>query len=297
MRRLPSSIRRLLVVPLLGLFALGAVVAGDAARARRAQFPAEDDLLYLPRARALEALALGHHELVADLVFIRAIIYFGGQFYGSRDYRWLENYLDTIVALDPEWKTPYRWAGVATMYDGRTITNASVEQSNHFLSLGIQHFPNDWELHFMMGCNYLFEMKSDDPAQKAAWRRKGAELVRHAALVGGGPPWIPLLAATMMREEGQNEAAVRHLEEVFLSTQDERTREEVKNRLLSLHAKIDIGRAERDRVEFEGLWKKTAPYASPDLFVHIGARRSGRLDLEELARDAVIDADLTAAGE
>jgi hypothetical protein len=294
MRRLSSSIRLLLALPLVALFALGAVVIGDAARARRARFPAEDDLLYLPKPSALKAMALGHHELVADLVFIRAIIYFGGQFYGSRDYRWLENYLDTIVSLDPEWKTPYRWAGVATMYDGRTITNASVMQSNHFLELGIQRFPRDWELHFMLGCNYLFELKTDDPRQKVAWRRKGAELVRHAALVGGGPPWVPLLAATMMREEGENEAAVRHLEEVFLSTQDEKTREEVKNRLISLHAKIDLARAEKQRAEFEEEWKKTVPYASPDLFVHIGPKRSPRMDLEELARDAVIDANLDA---
>lgn len=294
MRRLPSS-TRLLALPLLALFALGAVVTGDAAQGRRARFPAEDDLLYLPKPGALKALALGHHELVADLVFIRAIIYFGGQFYGTRDYRWLENYLDTIVALDPEWKTPYRWAGVATMYDGRTITNASVEQSNHFLSLGIEHFPRDWELHFMLGCNHLFELKTDDPAQRMAWRRKGAELVRHAALVGGGPPWLPLLAASMMREDGQNEAAVRHLEEVFLSTQDDKTREEVKNRLLSLHAKIDLSRAERQRADFEAVWKTTVPYASPDLFVHIGPRRSPRMDVGELARDAVVDADLNAS--
>jgi hypothetical protein len=59
------------------------------------------------------------------------------------------------------------------------------------------------------------------------------------------------LAATIMQQEGQEEAAVRHLEEVYVSTQDEKTRLEVRNRLMALHAKIDLAREERERVAFE----------------------------------------------
>ena len=61
-----------------------------------------------------------HHELAADLTFLRAIIYFGAQMKARGEYRWLDNYLDTIVALDPHWKTPYRWAGVAGTYPALT---------------------------------------------------------------------------------------------------------------------------------------------------------------------------------
>src|SRR5689334_18178608 len=118
-----------------GVFLLVAatVTAEDAALRRRARFAAEDDVLYLPRASALRALSFGHHELAADLVFVRALVYFGGQMAQKGRYPWLDNYLDTIVALDPTWKTPYRWAGVATMYNGREITNEAVAASTHFL--------------------------------------------------------------------------------------------------------------------------------------------------------------------
>jgi hypothetical protein len=267
----------------------------DLAVARQRRFRVEDDLLYLPRPSVLRTLTLGHHELAADLVFIDAVIYFGGQFAHDRAYRWLENYLDTIVRLDPHWRTPYKWAGVATMYDGRKITNSSVMASSHFLEMGANQFPSDWELPFMLGCNYLFELKTDDPVQRASWRRQGGEWVRHAAIVGGAPPWVPLLAATILREEGQEEAAVRHLEEVYVSTQDPRTREEVKNRLVSLHAKIDFAKAERERAAFERAWRQTAPYAPPDFFVALGARRDARIDVETLARDAVLEADYDEA--
>lgn len=285
-------LRRLLQAA--GALALAALtlLAQNAALARRSRFGAEQDLLYLPRPNALKAMSLGHHELAADLVFVRALIYFGGELAHTREYRWLDNYLETIVALDPKWRTPYRWAGVATMYDGRTITNASVLASNHFLELGSKQFPGDWELPFMLGCNYLFELKSDDKAQKADWRQRGGEWIRHSALVGGAPSWVPLLAATIMREEGREEAAIRHLEEVYVSTQDEKTRQEVKNRLLSLHAQIDFNKAERERRQFEMSWRYTVPYAPPDFFVAVGARPNARLDLGELARDAVVDLDL-----
>ncbi|HEY1586145.1 MAG TPA: hypothetical protein VGH63_10700 [Polyangia bacterium] len=265
------------------LLVAGLVAVENAADRRRAAFPAGEDVLYLPQPSALHALALGHDELAADLVFIRGLIYFGSQLELKGDYRWLENYLNTITTLDPSWKTPYRWAGVATMYNGRPITNAAVMMSNHFLERGVRQFPDDWELPFMLGCNYLFEMQTDDPKKHEEYRRIGGEWIRHAAIVGGGPPWVPLLAATIMRQEGRDEAAVRHLEEVYVSTQDEHTRAEVRNLLISLHAKIDLARAERERVAFEAVWRATLPYVPADLFVAIGAPRPARMDVEALS--------------
>jgi hypothetical protein len=269
----------------------------SAALRERARLSSEDDVLYLPRPSALRVLSLGHHELVADLVFIRAIIYFGAQIHGTREFRWLDNYLETIVALDPSWRTPYRWAGVATMYNGNRITNETVQQSSHFLELGVRQFPSDWELPFMLGCNYLFELHTSDDAERKSWRRQGVEWIRHAALVGGGPPWIPLLAATIMREDGQQEAAVHHLEAVYLSTRDEKTRQEVRNRLLSLHSQIDFSRETRDKAAFERVWRRTLPYAPEDFFVLLGARGTPRLDWAFLAANPVLQLDVEGAGE
>ena len=271
-----------------GVLLLGAALVGglvfveDAGNRRRAQFPAGDDVLYLPQPSALHALALGHDELAADLVFIRGLVYFGSQLEQKGDYRWLENYLDTITKLDPRWKTPFRWAGVATMYNGKPITNQAVMLSNHFLERGVQQFPDDWELPFMLGCNYLFELHTDDPKQKDEWRRIGGEWVRHAAIVGGAPSWVPLLAATIMRQEGREEAAVRHLEEVYVSTQDERTREQLRNELLALHAKFDLAREGRERAAFDKE-RATLPYVPADLFVAIGSPRPARMDVAALS--------------
>jgi hypothetical protein len=293
---LDQNARRGLTAAGVLLLLVGLVFAQDAALGRRARFPVSEDILYLPQPSALHALSLGHDELAADLVFVRGLIYFGTQLEQKGEYRWLENYLDTITRLDPRWKTPFRWAGTATIYNGRPITNAAVMMSNHFLERGVQQFPDDWELPFMLGCNYLFELKTDDPKQHEEWRRIGGEWIRHSAIVGGAPPWVPLLAATIMRQEGQEEAAVHHLEEVYVSTQDERTRTQVRNVLLSLHAKIDLAREERERKAFEKSWQATLPYASADLFVAIGAPRPPRMDVEALSPLASVS-DANAPGQ
>src|SRR5262245_32515353 len=141
-----SYVRKLILAVVAAALVAGTVLTQDFTLARRRAFPAESDLLYLPRPSVLQRLSLGHHELTADLVFIRAIIYFGGEMAGRRDYTWLDNYLETIVALDPQFRTPYRWAGVATMYHGKKITPEDVRHSIHFLELGVKAFPDDWEL-------------------------------------------------------------------------------------------------------------------------------------------------------
>ncbi len=265
------------------LLLAAAVVTQDVAVARRSRFPAGDDQLYLPRASSLRVLSVDHGELAADLVFIRAVIYVGSELQQKGSGRWLEKYLNTITALDPTWRMPYRWAGVVTMYNGQPITNREVLLSSRFLELGMAQFPNDWEMAFMLGCNYLFELQTHDPAQKAEWRKSGAEWIRHAALVGGAPPWVPLLAATIMRQEGEEDAAVRHLEQVYVSTQDESTRREVRNRLVGLHAKIDLAREARERQAFDRLRKQTMPYVSADMWVAIGAPAPPRMDVAALS--------------
>ncbi len=283
-----KTVRRGITAAGVCLLVAAALLTQDAALDRRAEFPADQDALFLPRSSALRAMSLGHSELTADLVVLRALIYFGTELSRRGDFRWLANYLQTAVDLDPAWRAPYKWAGVATMYNGRPITNDMVMVSSRFLAEGVQQFPSDWELPFMLGCNYLFELHPADPTQAEGWRRQGAEWIRRAAIVGGAPAWVPLLAATIMHKEGQDEAAVRHLEEVYVTTEDERTREQVKNRLISLKAKLDFSKEESERAAFQKEWKETLPYAPSDFFVAVGARRSPRLDLAELARNPVL---------
>lgn len=261
---------------LVAALALGAVGHRLASRLR-ASMPAEDDALYLPSAGAIRVLSLGHVELAADLVYLRTIVYFGTSVVTNKKFDALSPLFDTIIALDPHWKRPYRWAGVATMYNGLPITPAMVRESTRYLKAGIAQFPDDWELPFMVGSNDLFELHPTDPREKKKLVEEGAAYIERAALVGGAPSWMPLLAATILRKDGQQEAAIHHLEQVYYATSDDKTRQEVRNRLLSLKADVDFARADQERADFEARWHKELPYAPSGLFVLLDTKE---LDLD-----------------
>ncbi len=261
-----------------------------AAVVSRNRFPVLEDLVYLPSANALRAVSLGHRELAADLIFLRTVVFFGSALVTTKNYSWLDQHLDTVVDLDPAFRSAYLFGSRATMYNGKEITRRSIESSNHFLEAGLKRFPNDWEFAFSLGCNYLFEMHSDDPHQKEVWRRIGGRWIRHAAISGGGPSWLPNLAAKLMSEEGQVEASIRYLEEAYLTAQDDAARTEIGN-LLAAKRKSSIARLAQAGEDFRRSWKATLPYASPDLFAVVGPALSPRLDIAHLTRNAVLDAD------
>lgn len=279
---------RLAVLPALALLLTATAFAHRDAARRREAFPVEDDLVYLPRASVLRAVSVGHPEAMADLVFLRTVTYFGTQLVGSKNYDWLQRHLDTVTELDPRFRAAYRFGGNAAMYNGRAITNRDVLLSNHFLEAGLKQFPSDWELAFMLGCNYMFELKTDDPAQKEAWRRVGGDYIRRAAIAGGGPPWLPLLAATIMSKEGQTDAALRYLEEAYLTAVDDRTRDEVW-RLLKAKRAAAVEVLASAREKFVAAWQKALPYAPADLYVVVGDAPGARLDWRGLMESNALD--------
>jgi len=237
--------------------------------ARRDRFPPEQDLHYLPAPGALRAASLGYTELLADLLWVRQVVYFGDQFTRRGDFRFVDRYLKTAVALDPNFRRLYAWAGIAYTYSGVPTTNVLVRQSNEMLELGLEHFPTDWELNFMLGINYINELKTSDPEQKQAWKLKGAEYVRRAAVTGKGPPWLPVLVASILTKGGEAEAGIRHLEEILLTTEDENVRERVHNKLLQLR-RAALPAIERHRDEFMAGWREHMPYAPSDFYVLLG---------------------------
>lgn len=203
-------------------------------RKARASFPDGMDTYYLPPEGALKVASLGYREALADLIWVKTVLYFGERATTSRDYRYLKRYLDAVLALNPRFRTVYFWAGGVTIYNLNRITNESVWTSIKYLEKGLKFFPGDWEILFSLANNYLRELKTDDPEQAARWRQKGANLLWKAAHLGEGPAYLHSLAAKVWSERGRWELAYRRLQSVYRSTDNEEVRESVKNRMAEL---------------------------------------------------------------
>ena len=193
------------------------------------------ELYYLPPKQVLRATALGYNELAADLVWLRTINYFADRLFSDRDFSHLQRYVDTALALDEHFEELYRFAPSMFTNRGRH-NNASVLQAIALLRRAHQTFPQNHRYPFSIGAYYLTDLRPATPEQRKQWRRKGADWIRRAALIGADTPWLPALAARIYSEQGQRELAVRHLKEMYLTTQNPRTKKQIASKLRQLNA-------------------------------------------------------------
>jgi hypothetical protein len=202
----------------------------------RTSFPDAADTYYLPPPAALRVASLGHTEAIADLVWVKAVLYFGEKMTTRSKQTYLRHYLDTVIRLNPRFRRVYQWAGAVMIYNLRRITNDTVWDSIHYLEKGHRQFPTDWQILFSLASNYLYELKTSDREVKKKWRRIGADYLWKAANLGGGPAYLHSLAAKVWSEQGRFEVAHKRLREVYLSTENQKIRESVRRRMEHLLA-------------------------------------------------------------
>jgi hypothetical protein len=189
----------------------------------------------LPPAGIVRALSFGYNELAADLLWIRSIGYYADHLFGDRDTRHMERYLDTILALDDRFAAIYRYGPSMLISGTGKRTEAEVWAAIRLLKRAARAYPDEWRYPFFLGSYYMTEL-AGTPEQRRAWRREGAAWVHRAALLGADSPWLPALAATVYSESGQRELAIRHLQELYLTTQDPEMKLQIEGKLKHLEA-------------------------------------------------------------
>lgn len=236
----------------------------------RASFPRDQDVLYLPPAQHLAPMSLGYREALADLIWIRAVV-FAGDRAGATNHEWIMEYLEAIYLLAPAFRRPYAWGGVAFIYTGDHIDRAMVDRALALYDRALEHFPEDHELLFAAGMLLTRDVQSlpgYTEAERAAAMEEGAAYIRKAAAFGA-PPLVRELAATLVSEGGADQLAIQFLETQLLQTEDENHR-----RLLRQKLEVAIGEAgleslEQMRETFEEERKAERPYVPPDLYILI----------------------------
>lgn len=259
-----------------------AFLALQRANAIRRSWPAEADNLYLPSAKTLQLLSLGHTEAAADLVAARANVYFGTQLHARAPQRWLKRYLDTTVALDPHFHGIYLSGAAMLVYNGRPISTDALLEAVDLLERGTKVFPLDWELHFQLGFNLLFELPGvageEDP-RVPAWRQRGVESLRQAALFEGAPYWVPNLVARMLTKRGSEDLAIRHLEQAYAVAATKEAQTQILLKLRAARGQQFSQRLEDERRAFQQLVESRYPYAPEAFSIVAGPRRGRTVDL------------------
>ncbi len=181
-----------------------------------------EQFLYLPSGRHTKALTLGFSNLAADVLWIRAVGYFGGHVLTDREYPWLYSILVQVTTLDPPFTYPYLFGGMALSLKPET-GNESIDM----LARGMINHPGDWRYPFYIGFNAFYNLRDAERA---------AGLMRYAASLPGSPAYLPRFAASLVAEAGGLEAAVRFLEIIAEGTRDDWERQSIQLKIADLRA-------------------------------------------------------------
>jgi hypothetical protein len=287
------------------LLLAGAQVARVAVvKRQRDRWPKVVDTPYAPSPGSAPFVTLGYRETAADLFYIRAKVYFGGDTDTADGFRGL---IDAIVTLDPTYYKAYELGARGIQYVDGGYTQDDLVWSTRVLEAGMRQFPDRWRLPFLAGQIYLLDL-SEQPEveidatdeQIAQWRSRGLELLDRAIRAPGAPRDLATLVASVRTELGQLDRAARDLQELIQTTNDPKTRE----RLIAKLAAIQDESADRVRAEmdwekdrFDRRWRASLPEAPAEMYLRLGDPPKPYIDLGDLAADPLVGADDSEAYE
>jgi hypothetical protein len=244
-----------------------------------------EDIYYLPPPDWLEVMSLGYRRALADLIWLRALIYFGDEFINSGEVKHVHNYGESMLTLDPDFKRVYRWVGVAGVYTPKGSPPKFVERAIDVLRRGMARFPNDGDLAWDTGATILYELLPnlplDDP-ERDRLEREGQDHMMAAARLGAGPDWLVITNATALRELGEKEQELRHLEEMYALVKDPNVKAQIEIRLSQLRSEAYSEAFRRVNEEFEERRQREFPYLPPTFYFFV----ADPIDVTEGLEDA-----------
>ena len=113
-----------------------------------------EEPLYLPDARYIRLITLGFDNFVSDILWFQTVNYFGKQYLGGKDYRWLDSMCTLVTTLNANAMHVYDFCGTLLAWMAKDAT-----ASNRILTRGIESHPNHWRFRYLRGFNkwYFFE--------------------------------------------------------------------------------------------------------------------------------------------
>jgi hypothetical protein len=286
---------RLTLLIILG--ALTASVLRRPAREHAIESQTYEDIYYLPPGAWLPVLSLGHQSALADLLWIRALVYVGDEFGNRHPMRHVFDYTDAMLELEPDFEAVYHWIASAGVYRTVDVTRQDLLRTISLLEHGVERLPESGQLHWDLGATLAFESApfAESDAEREDWRLRGIEHLMIATRLGAAPQWMVLSNSSMLMRVGASERAVEHLEEMYATVEDPAMRAEVGARIAALRGEAHAAAFldETERLEEERL--RALPYVHPSLYFLVGPRPP--VDTEATLRDGfaahVFDGELT----
>jgi len=173
-----------------------------------APFEPPNPTMWLQSAKIADKIFLGYKQLVADVYWMRAVVYYGGRRQQQEDaaaqgttsaakYDLLYPLLELVTTLDPHFKTAYRY-GAVFLSDAPPNGPGRTDLAVSLLQRGVERDFGRWEYMEDIGFVYYWYVKDF---------KKAAEWFKRAGEAPGAPAWLGPLAATTLAQGGDRQSS------------------------------------------------------------------------------------------
>ncbi len=227
-----KSLRYLLAGVLLASLVAALGVSQHDIFNRRIQYRSEDRIFLLPRKEILKRLSMGNEKAVADLLWIRGVQFFGGNYTTlvkeGMEYKGegIRKLFYIIQYLDPKFYQVYEF--------GAFVFNEGLrdhEEAVRLLDLGSRQFENDYRLLFEAAFVCFYYM--DDKEQALEFADRAAERP-------GAPEHIRRFKGQMLSQLGSYDAAADHFQRLMDESQSDLQREVAHSNLMRVLREKDL---------------------------------------------------------
>jgi hypothetical protein len=228
----PSN--RWLYVAIAGLLATS--VAIQVVRDRRwSPYVPPNPAMWIQSGPMAGKLALSFDSLVADIYWMRAVIYYGGKRgaiadgtspAGTNNFDLLYPLLDLVTSLDPHFKVAYRF-GAIFLTEAYPSGPGRPDLGISLLQRGMERDAARWEYMEDVGFIYYWWMRDF---------QKAAEWFKRAGEQPGAPSWLGPLAATTLAQGGDRQSSRLLWTQLLENTDVDWLRTNARRRLQQLDA-------------------------------------------------------------
>lgn len=217
----------------LALIGVANAQLGPHIESRMISTESDRELSYFPSGVLLKPIVCGFDNIVADLLWLRAIQYYGRHRQTDLMFGQVEHVFRTLTELDPHFIEAFRFGALVLVEDAQ-----KPKEGYELLKSGIRSNPEDGGLYFDLGFHcYLNQEYS-----------LASVYFGHAVNKPGAPEKAARFAAFAQNRQGNLDVAEELWIEIYDGTSNERTRASAEFALKSIAAARDtVYLAERSR--------------------------------------------------
>ncbi len=133
----------------------------DGSSRERLHEKAVEEMMYFPSGKFMRQASIEYEMFVSDIVWLRAIQYYGHHLMTDRKYEWLGHVFEILTALDPRFIGAYHFGALTLAWDAEKPNEAI-----RLLVEGMKRNPMNWQLPFDAGFISYMQLRDYETAGK-----------------------------------------------------------------------------------------------------------------------------------